>query len=355
MVIVKVSACARHLCVADQRGANFDVLSCFANEFVAADMSLGGAPFDGRWQRSVNRAPGHLGRGEIERIVGLPIENEDNFRTVSGLSTLDVPGDECLIFRDRFDECDLAAISAFEGRSALFLLPVAYRERVRVPAIFLNVPRDAFIPLVEKLYDYLGLCWQGFESGPIAQKKRPGTMVMQGCFVHPSAEIGAGTTIFPGSFIGPRVAIGRNTIIKPNCVIGSWGFGIHISAEGRNVHLPHVGGVVIGDDVEIGAASTVCSGTIHATLVKDGVKTDDRVHIAHNVVLGRGSQLAAHAELSGSVIVGERSYLGPRCSVASGVTIGDHSAIAIGSVVLRDVPDGAQVAGSPARVRANNA
>ncbi len=305
---------------------------------------------DDRWVRRANRAPHRLEAAEIERITGLRIENADGFQAISGLSTLGVIGDQCLVFRDRFHEDDLEAINAFEGHSALLVLPVEYRGRVRVPALFLDTPRDAFIPLVAALYDYFGTYWQGYEDGPTAQARHAGTMLMPGCFVHPSAQIGAGTMIFPGAIVGPRVTIGRNALIKPNAVIGMWGFGIHVDANRTNVHLPHVGGVMIGDDVEIGSVTTVCSGTVHATFVGDNVKMDDHVHVAHNVRIGRGAQITACAEISGSAVIDDHSFLAPNCSIANNAVIGSGSIVGLGSAVLKDVPARKLVVGNPSRI-----
>ena len=297
-----------------------------------------------------NPAPHTLRADEIEQITGLRIENAGGLKAISGLSTLDVVGEQCLVFRDRFSEGDIAAIQAFEGRSSLFALPEEYRGRVRVPALFLERPREAFIPLVVALYDYFGSYWTGYEEGRDAQGRRPGTTLMPGCFIHPSAEIGAGTMIFPGAVVGPRVSIGRNGLVKSNAVIGLPGFGIHVDGRRRNLHLPHVGGVTIGDDVEIGAMTTVCAGTVHPTLVEDNVKTDDHVHIAHNVRIGRSAQITAHAEISGSAVIEDHSFLAPNCSIANGAVIGSGSIVGIGSAVLKDVPAGKLAAGNPSRV-----
>ena len=108
--------------------------------------------------------------------------------------------------------------------------------------------------------------------------------------------------------------------------------------------------MTIGNQVEIGAFNTVCSGTVEPTRVGNYVKTDDHVHIAHNCRVGDNSILTACAELSGSVILGEDVWLGPNCSVNNGVEIADRAFIGLGAVVTKNcVPEGVY-AGSPARL-----
>lgn len=299
--------------------------------------------------RRVNRAPNRLLASDVERIVGTSIENATDFSGLSGLSTLDVLGNECLVFRDRYDERDIEAINAFAGSSSLFILPPEYRNRVQVPTIFIQHPRDAFIPLTIALFDYYGDYWLGFEEGSVAASRFMDARIMQGSYIHPTASIGAGTVVFPGAVIGPRVTVGRNVLVKPHAVIGLWGYGIHVGESRKNIHLPHVGGVVIGDDVELGALITVCSGTVHPTIVADNVKIDDHAHISHNVTIDLGSQIIAHAEVSGSTAIGKFAVLSPNCSTINGTKIGDGAIVGIAANVTKDVAPRTVVIGNPAR------
>ncbi len=305
---------------------------------------------DERFRLQVTRAPRQLTAGQIEQIVGRTIENADGLSFIDGLSSLEAPAETCFVFRDRFDENDVERIEAFRGRSALFALPEEYRGRVSVPAIFLERPREAYIPLAIELYDYFGTFWLGYEEGPVAQERYPGVTLMPGCHVHPSARIGPGSMVFPGAIIGPNVTLGRNCLVKPNSVIGMWGFGIYVDAGGLTHHLPHVGGVVVGDDVEIGAITTVCSGTIHATTIADMVKIDDHVHVGHNVHLGPACQVAAHVMAGGGITYGKGVFIGPNSAVGNGTFVADGAIIGMGSVVLKDVPDHKLVVGNPSRV-----
>ena len=156
-----------------------------------------------------------------------------------------------------------------------------------------------------------------------------------------------------GARIGPKVTVGERSVIKENCVVGGWGFGYALSKGTPPLRIPHVGGVTIGRDVEIGSFTTVCSGTIDPTILEDHAKVDDHVHIAHNCHLEQGAMVIACAEVSGSVRVGARSWLGPNCSVLDRISIGADCTVGLGAVVRKSLPDGSVVAGNPARTLAD--
>ena len=185
--------------------------------------------------------------------------------------------------------------------------------------------------------------------------------------VHPSAviaesaSIGEFTVIGRDAAIGERVEvrhhtviaagarIGAGSLIKSHAVIGEEGFGIDKDEHGNNLRLPHLGSVMIGEQVEVGNFTTVCSGTISPTRVGDFTKIDDHVHIAHNVQIGRNVVITACAEVSGSVVIEDEVWIGPNASVIQGLTLGARSLIGMGSVVVRSVPADEVHFGSPAR------
>lgn len=294
-------------------------------------------------------APRQLDAAEVARIAQVEVENGEAFSHISGLTTLAAPGDFQLIFLDRFSEETVLGLQKIRNESVLFAAPPEYRGHIGHPAVFSATPRELFSALAVELFDYYGSYWTGFEDGPAAQARHPATTLFPGTQIHASATIGEGTIIFPGAIVGPNVRIGKRALIKPRAVIGFPGFGIFRNSAGRNTHFPHVGGVEIGDDVELGALTTVCAGTIHPTIIGHGVKTDDHVHIAHNCNIGDGAQIAAHAELSGSVTVGKNSWLSPNISVVNGLTIGDGAFVGIAANVTKDVQPDTLVAGNPAK------
>lgn len=174
-------------------------------------------------------------------------------------------------------------------------------------------------------------------------------IIMDNCDIHSSVSIG------DNSSIGNNVKIGANTIIKNNVVIydnteigincyiksgsilGEDGFGFAFEPDGTPIRIPHIGNVIIGDNVEIGANNTIARGTLSSTILKNGVKTDDQVHIAHNCQIGHNTIITACAEISGSVIMGDNCWIGPNSSIIQKVNIADNVTIGIGSVVTKDI------------------
>lgn len=176
-----------------------------------------------------------------------------------------------------------------------------------------------------------------------------GVSIGENVWIGRTCSIGAGTIIHSNVVIEDHVKIGRNCIIKSGSVLGQDGFGIVKDRDGNNYRLPHLGGVEIGNSVEIGAICTVCAGTLSPTKVRDFVKTDDHVHIAHNCDVGENSILTACTELSGSVTIGKNVWIGPNSSIINGITIGDSAFIGIGSCVTKSCKSGVLYAGNPAR------
>jgi UDP-3-O-[3-hydroxymyristoyl] glucosamine N-acyltransferase len=179
------------------------------------------------------------------------------------------------------------------------------------------------------------------------------------------AEIGGGTAIGPSAVIGPNTTIGRDcsvgpgatvmhalignrVIIHPGARIGQDGFGF-VPGPGGHMKIPQVGRVVIQDDVEIGANSTIDRGSIRDTIVGEGTKIDNLVQVGHNTQIGRHCFLTGLVGISGSVTIGDFAALGGNAGVAPHVTIGAGASIAAKSGVFRDVPPGARWGGYPAR------
>jgi UDP-3-O-[3-hydroxymyristoyl] glucosamine N-acyltransferase len=164
-----------------------------------------------------------------------------------------------------------------------------------------------------------------------------------------SSEIGAGTRILGNTFIYDGVRIGRDVTIHAGCVIGADGFGFERDEAGGLHKFPQLGGVVIEDRVEIGAACHVDRGTLSDTIIRRDSKLDDCCHVAHNVEIGRACLITAHTMLAGSTIIGDRCWVGPASAFRDGLAIGDDSFIGIGSLVVSDLPSGSRVMGAPAR------
>jgi UDP-3-O-[3-hydroxymyristoyl] glucosamine N-acyltransferase len=154
-----------------------------------------------------------------------------------------------------------------------------------------------------------------------------------------NVKIGDNTIIKSGTIINNDVKIGKNCYIRENSVIGGEGFGIETDIDGRTYRIPHIGGVEIGNFVEVGALTTVCSGTIENTVIKDYVKIDDHVHIAHNVTLEEGVLIVAGTVIGGSTKIGKNSRTAPNTAIRNGLKIGSNVVMGMSARVNENLPD----------------
>ena len=178
------------------------------------------------------------------------------------------------------------------------------------------------------------------------------TQVEPFVLIENDVEIGENCLIKSGAYIGEHVKIGNNSIIRENAVVGGQGFGVERDDDGKTFKLPHIGGVIIGENVEIGAVTTIVTGTIEPTIIEDYVKIDDHVHIAHNCKIGYGSIITACAEVSGSLEMGKKSWVGPNASLMNGIEIAEGSTIGLGAVVTRSLTEPNKIIfGNPAMTK----
>jgi UDP-3-O-[3-hydroxymyristoyl] glucosamine N-acyltransferase len=151
--------------------------------------------------------------------------------------------------------------------------------------------------------------------------------------------------LFAPSPLVDCVKFGKNTCIKKGAVVGESGFGFERDEDGAPVRFPHIGGVVLGDDVEIGSNSCVDRGALTDTVIGDRTKIDNLVHIAHNVRIGSDCLIAAGATICGSAHIGDGVWIGPGAVISDYVKVGDGASVTIGSVVVKDVPPHTTVTG----------
>jgi len=183
-----------------------------------------------------------------------------------------------------------------------------------------------------------------------------GVRVGAGCSVGASVylgegvELGGGCVLHPRVTIYPGVRIGNRVIIHSGAVLGSDGFG-YVFADGRHQKFPQAGKVVVGDDVEIGANTTVDRGSLGTTSIGEGTKIDNLVQIAHNVRIGRHAVIAAQTGISGSVEVGDYVVMGGQVGIGDHACIGSRAVLGGGAGVLpgKIVRPGTTVWGRPAR------
>ena len=175
-----------------------------------------------------------------------------------------------------------------------------------------------------------------------------GTIIEPFVFIDHDVQIGDNCILKAGVRICSNVLIGNYTIIGQNSVIGGPGFGIEKNINGKPIRIPQIGGVIIGNNVEIDALSTIDSGTIEPTVIEDNVMINNHVHIAHNVHIEKNCIITGCCNISGSVHIKEGSWLGPNCSIINGITIGKDVLVGMGAVVRKSTKDNVTVAGRPA-------
>lgn len=174
------------------------------------------------------------------------------------------------------------------------------------------------------------------------------TIIHPLAYIGHDATIGSSTQIAPQVYIGDRVTVGDRTTILAGAVIGCDGFGFLQTRLGHR-KIPQIGTVAIGNDVEIGACSTVDRATVSVTRIGDGTKIDDQVHVAHNCVIGRNCLLCGQVGIAGSTRVGDNVVMGGQVGVSDHVTIGDNVVVAGKSGVFGDIDKPGVYSGYPAR------
>ena len=163
-----------------------------------------------------------------------------------------------------------------------------------------------------------------------------------------NVEIGENTFIHSNCSIYDNVKIGRNVIIDAGCVIGAAGFGfVRDEITGEPTRFPQLGGVIIEDDVEIGANTCIDRGALQDTIIRKGVKIDNLVHIGHNIEIDEYSYIITHTAIGGSTKIGKRCWIATS-DIMNKITIGDDVTIGLGAVVVDSVPSGATYLGNPA-------
>ncbi|MCR5862355.1 UDP-3-O-(3-hydroxymyristoyl)glucosamine N-acyltransferase [Flavobacterium sp. J372] len=226
----------------------------------------------------------------------------------------------------------------------------------------------AFSKLLE-YYNQVKLMKSGIEQpSVISENVTYGTDLYLGsfCYLGKNVKIGNNVKIYPNTFVGDNVTIGDNCIlfagvrvyseteIGNNCtfhsgaIIGSDGFGFAPNENGEYNKVPQIGNVIIEDNVDIGACTTIDRATLGSTIIKRGVKLDNQIQIAHNVVIGENTVIASQTGVAGSTKIGKNCIIGGQVGIVGHITIGNNVRIQAQSGVGKSIPDGEAVQGSPA-------
>ncbi len=272
------------------------------------------------------------------------------------------PGDVTLIDGDKY----VTAWHACPAAAALATPKVAANGR---PVIHVADPLTAFATIVLNLrgtrppavagrIDPLAAVHptadlgDGVTIGPFVSVGE-GARIGTGCHLHAGVVVGrycvvgAECVLHPHAVVYEGVSLGDRVVLHANSVVGADGFGYRVQG-GRHVKVPQVGGVEVGDDVEIGAGSTVDAGTFSPTRIGAGTKIDNLVHVAHNCKIGRHNLFAGQVGIAGSCTTGDYVVMAGQVGIGDHIRIGDRAMIGAKAGVMKDVPADAHMLGTPA-------
>ncbi|MCQ9207601.1 MAG: UDP-3-O-(3-hydroxymyristoyl)glucosamine N-acyltransferase [Omnitrophica bacterium] len=175
-----------------------------------------------------------------------------------------------------------------------------------------------------------------------------GTIIYAHCYIGRSSEIGENSLIYPNVTVREKVKIGNRVILHSGCVVGCDGFGYEMTEKGYE-KIPHIGDVILEDDVELGACATVDRAKMAHTIIGRGTKIDNLVQIAHNVTIGKNCIVASQCGISGSVKIGNNVIMGGQVGMVDHVEVGDNVMIAARAALMKSVPANTIMWGIPAR------
>jgi UDP-3-O-[3-hydroxymyristoyl] glucosamine N-acyltransferase len=296
-------------------------------------------------EKSLSSQP--VARQAIAEVLTGVLRGDDGL--VDNVSSVETCGPTALVWVRQYSAETVDLLN--RRRPSLVICDAETAHHLQVPHVVCDNPRLAVIQALT-----------AFFVSP------PAPCVHPTAVIHPSAVIGNAAAIGPhvviaagvrmgshcriesGVSIEEGVILGDRCRIKSNAVIGGVGFGFERGPDSAPLHFPHVGNVILGDDVWIGACSTIERGTLESTILRANVKVDDLVQIGHNTVTGENTLIMAGAVLCGGATVGKKCWIAPHTLIKEKVRVGDCVTTGLGAVVIRDVANGCVVAGVPARV-----
>ena len=278
---------------------------------------------------------------------------------------------------DRANESDLSLLSSVKyapmlagTRAGIVLVDPEFRDVIGQPRarIIVKQPLEKLISLLPRLYPEtppargvaatarIGkgtVLGEGVSIGDYAvigagSSLADGVTIGSHCVIGEGVTIGEGTVLSPGVTVYRGATIGARSIMHSGARIGCDGFG-YVFRDGAHRKIPHVGRCVIGDDVEIGANSTIDRGSIDDTVIGSGTKIDNLVHIAHNVRLGEKCLVMAQVGVAGSTTIGDGAILAGQAGISGHISIGAGARVAAQAGVFGNIPAGESWSGYPAR------
>lgn len=204
-------------------------------------------------------------------------------------------------------------------------------------------PRLAFIRLMNQVYT------PSFDTQNHADHHRAqGIQVFEGCFIAANVEIGEGTVIFPNVVIHEGVRIGKHCIVRENTCLGTYGMGFEQDDAGQWIRFPQIGGLRIGDHVEIGSHSDIKRAALDDTIVGNHCKLGSYVNIGHNCIVGDHALFTVRCIVGGSSVIGRNFFMGMNASIKNGVNVGDNVTLGAHSFLNKNAESDATYIGTPA-------
>jgi len=296
-----------------------------------------------------------------ERLGGRPVEGDPDF-PIQGVGSLEEGGPADLgflrsaSFSGALEETRIGALIAPPdvevGGRPVIRSSMPDLDFARATALIAPMPRpqpgihpSAFVDPTAKVDPEASI---GVQVSVGARTEiGPRTVLHPNVTVCDDVRVGADCLFHPGVVVRERCAIGDRVILQPGVSIGGDGFGYEFNERGEHEKVPQLGNVVLEDDVEIGANSTVDRARLGTTRIERGVKIDNLVQVGHNCVIGAHSAIVAQAGLGGSTLVGSRVFIMAQAGSAGHLTIGDGCFVAGRAGVTKDLPPGSRVWGFP--------
>ena len=280
---------------------------------------------------------------------------------INNIAPLDRGGNHDISFCSSDDKEGLESI--LDSKSGVILCKKTFANSIynifsisnsnRIPRLFVFVdnPRLAFIKIAKLIKGYKDMRKGISKHAVIADSAKIG----KDCYIGDFTIIGDDCIVGDNTVIGSRVVIknakvGNNCVIQPGTTIGEEGFSFERDSASLELEkFPHCGRVLIGNNVEIFANCSIARGSISDTVIEEGTKIDALCHVAHNVHIGKNTQLTAGTVIGGSTTIGNNCWLGLNSTIKHKIKIGDNAIVGSGSSVIRDVEDKDIVAGCPAK------
>jgi UDP-3-O-[3-hydroxymyristoyl] glucosamine N-acyltransferase len=277
--------------------------------------------------------PGPFTLGEIASRLGGRVAGDAQL-LIRQVGSLEHAGpDQITFLSDGRHSAKLAATRA----AAIILAPENEKLTAR-PRIVADKPY-AYFAKVSQLFNRAVRQEPGVHPSAVVSKTASlgkGVSIGAGCVVGDGVTIGDDCCLYPRVVIYPNCSLGKRVILHSGVVIGADGFGI-APEEGRWVKIPQIGGVRIGDDVEIGANTTIDRGALDDTVIEEGVKLDNQIQVAHNVRIGAHTAIAACTGIAGSADIGRHCIIGGAAMIHGHIRIVDDVRVSPGTLISRSI------------------